>query len=297
VEQDALGRVTQIGDTTIEWEPFDRPRRIGATELRYSTLGVPVSRTIDGEATHFLFGGLVEAGPDMRPRTVVLGDVRIDLVDGTHEYLHRDARQNVAWVTDERGALVLARRFGPFGTRLVEGESRSLRGFAGGEELGPLVRIGARLHFPLAARFLSRDPLPGLGNRYTYAGGDPVNFWDPDGLTRTEVRRSARARFIIRPITGAEIELREEIIVDDPSAGSDDPGEDADPAAAPGAPSPGLFPEVPNHPAIPDVMLPPRFGGCDAIASSQGRVLGLLIALPFLILARSSPARRGRRGG
>jgi hypothetical protein len=124
-----------------------------------------------------------------------------------------------------------------------------------------------------------------------------VNFWDPDGLTRTEVRRSARARFILRPIIGGEIELREEVIVDDPSGGSDDPGNEGDLPPAPGAPSPGLFPEVPNSPAIPDVMLPPRFGGCDAVASSPTGVLLLLIALPFLTLARRWPARRGRRGG
>jgi RHS repeat-associated protein len=43
-----------------------------------------------------------------------------------------------------------------------------------------LVYLRARFYDPALGRFLSRDPLP-IGNRYAYAGGNPVNATDPSG--------------------------------------------------------------------------------------------------------------------
>jgi RHS repeat-associated protein len=295
VDQDARGRVIRIGDRAIEWEPFDRPRRLGSIELRYSTLGTPISRTVQGEETRFLFGGLVQADTNLRPKILELGGILVDLRTGEHEVLHRDFRNNVAWVTDDVGALIAFRRFGPFGTRELEGESRSARGFAGGEEVGEFVLIGARVYFPRAARFLSPDPVPDWINRYTYAHGDPLNFWDPDGLERKHTKTLVELEVIGPPRPAARMRIAvEELVVDEPSpktAESDEAGEESGSGGADPGAEPGTFPEVPNTPTIPDLNFPPHFGGCDAISTSPNAIATLLALLPLLVLLLGRRAR------
>jgi RHS repeat-associated protein len=295
VDEDPRGRVVRIGDRSIEWEPFDRPRRLGPVELRYSTLGTPISRTADGEETRFLFGGLVQADTDLRPKTLELGGILVDLATGEHEYLHRDFRNNVAWITDDAGALVALRRFGPFGTRELQGEPRSARGFAGGEEVGEFVLIGTRVYFPRAGRFLSRDPVPHWLNRYTYAHGDPVNFWDPDGLERKHIKTLVELEVVGPPKPAARLRVAvEELIIDEPGAEAEG-SNDGDPGSGAGAADPGSgpssFPEAPNTPTIPDINLPPRLGGCDAISRSPSAVAALLALLPLLVLLFGRGAR------
>jgi RHS repeat-associated protein len=287
VIQDVRGRVVRIGDRTIEWEPFDRPRRLGEVELRYSTLGTPISRTVGGVETTFLFGGLVQADAQLRPRALELGSLYVDLGSGEREYLHRDFRNNVAWVTDDRGALVAVRRFGPFGTRELEGHARSRRGFAGGEEIGEFVLLGARVYFPRGARFLSPDPIPNWINRYTYSHGDPVNFWDPTGLERRETKTAVELEIAGRPLPYARFRiLVDEVVIDDPDPETTEEDEgrpEPEPTGSP-SPAPAQFPETPNTPTIPDITLPPRFGGCDAISRSPAGVARVLVLLPFLLL-------------
>jgi RHS repeat-associated protein len=287
VTHDARGRVTRIGNRRIDWEPFDRPRRLGEIELRYSTLGSPIARTVEGESTQLLFGGLVQTDADLRPIGLELAGLYVDLQTGEHEYLHRDFRNNVAWVTNDDGALAAVRRFGPFGTQELEGNARSARGFAGGEEIGEFVLLGARVYSPRAARFLTRDPNPDWINPYAYAYGDPVNFWDPDGEERRETRTQLDVELAGRPLPYARLRiLVEERVHDDPDAEETPPPDrsDGSESSAGSSPDPGLFPETPNTPTIPNILLPPRFGGCDAIAAAPDAVFSLLLLLPLLLL-------------
>ncbi len=48
-----------------------------------------------------------------------------------------------------------------------------------------LVLMQARYYAPGLGRFVSRDPIGFAGgiNLYAYCGGDPVNYWEPDGTT------------------------------------------------------------------------------------------------------------------
>jgi RHS repeat-associated protein len=49
-----------------------------------------------------------------------------------------------------------------------------------------LIYMRARYYDPVSGRFLSEDPVatPGGGSRYTFAGGDPLNWVDPMGTMR-----------------------------------------------------------------------------------------------------------------
>ncbi|NRA36704.1 MAG: RHS repeat-associated core domain-containing protein, partial [Planctomycetes bacterium] len=63
-------------------------------------------------------------------------------------------------------------------------ESESGPGYRGLWQHGPsgLVVMGHRVYDPLIGRFLTEDPAGAGNNHYAYAGGDPVNRWDPSGL-------------------------------------------------------------------------------------------------------------------
>ncbi len=283
---DRRGRVTLVEGEPVEWEPFDRPRRLGAAVLRYSTLGAPISRTVDGKTTLFLFGGLVHTDGSLRPTGLELPSFFLDLESGEHEFLHRDFRNNVAWTTGGAGELVASRRFGPFETEEVTGTPRSRRGFAGGEEIGSFVLLGERVYHPRSARFLSPDPIPDWINRYTYAQGDPVNFWDPEGLARRETRTTIEMEIQARPIPRARLRVQVEQLVTDEEEPLAPPGEaPGREQRAPESSGPPPFPETPNTPTVPDLSIPPLMRGCDAIAAAPSRVALLLALLPFLLLA------------
>ncbi|MGA8089064.1 MAG: RHS repeat-associated core domain-containing protein [Terracidiphilus sp.] len=65
------------------------------------------------------------------------------------------------------------------------------RGEAYDSDLG-LYYLRARYYNPLTGRFMSRDPengqikVPSSLHKYLYAGGDPVNGWDPTGREEEE---------------------------------------------------------------------------------------------------------------
>jgi RHS repeat-associated protein len=294
VEHDLRGRVTRIGDLSVEWESYDRPRRLGDVELRYGASGLALSRTEGGERTNFLFGGLVRADSDLNPTIVEVADLLVDLRTGEREHLHRDVRNNVSWVTDDRGSLVASRRMGPFEAYASMGSTRSRRGFAGGEEIGPFILLGRRVYYPRAARFVTPDPLPDWINPYSYVQGDPVHFWDPGGLRRVEVRRSARITLTARPLPAFEAEYREEILIDEPPGAAAVEGEptETEERTSPDGAAPGPIgrPPLPLPPLVPPVP-PVRPVGCDAIAASPigVTVLGLLLPLLLLLARRSGP--------
>lgn len=76
-------------------------------------------------------------------------------------------------------------------------------GFAGGTTEGELMVVGSRMYDPLAARFLSEDPIRQVVNQYSYTLGNPVRFWDPDGLQGVPTAADGELRsFIIKTYGG-----------------------------------------------------------------------------------------------
>jgi RHS repeat-associated protein len=87
------------------------------------------------------------------------------------------------------GAVVQALDYDAWGTLLsASGADVPSLNFAGGlydSDTG-LVHFGARDYDPQAARFFTKEPMKASGalNFYAYAGGDPVNNADADGLAK-----------------------------------------------------------------------------------------------------------------
>ena len=110
-----------------------------------------------------------------------LKEVRLDLVNCGHLYRHFDFRNNVQFVTNDAGEVVRAYTYTAYGVASVYDAATDSLSFAEGESLGDVVRLGVRLYDPEVGRFLSPDPFYQVVNQYSYAEGNPVLFWDPEG--------------------------------------------------------------------------------------------------------------------
>ena len=77
-----------------------------------------------------------------------------------------------------------------------------------------LVHLGAREYDPETGAFTRRDPsgLEGGENQYAYAGGDPVNYWDPDGNFVAAVVVGAAAGAAIGGAEGAVFGAADEVL-------------------------------------------------------------------------------------
>jgi len=172
--------VTRDGEAIV-WDGGGRATAVGdRASFRWDTLGRPVATTLEGVEQRHLFGGRVRASAGGVPLSIELSAVELSLL-GAHRYRHLDFRGNVKLLSDAQGRIVAHLRYGPYGVDRVDGAPDAAAGFAQGRSLGDLMLLGSRLFDPDAARFLAPDPVFQLVNQYTYAAGNPVWYWDPDG--------------------------------------------------------------------------------------------------------------------
>ena len=108
---------------------------------------------------------------------------------GLATYLHHDQLGSIRGLTNEVGEFTGAYSYGPNGAVASHTGTDSVQmGFAGQYRMHAtkqLIYMRARTYDPATAQFLSVDPINGTssGETYAYAGGDPVNFTDPSGLS------------------------------------------------------------------------------------------------------------------
>ena len=162
----ASGRLASFGaDVSLEWDALDRL----------------AGSTVMGVESRWLFGGRVQADPSGLPRSIDLGEIRVDLASDQHRYRHLDFRSNVKLVSDQSGQVLSHYHYDAYGLREVIGSDEDPRRFAGQIEIGELMMLGARIYDPAVGRFLSPDPVLQRINQYAYALGNPVWFADPYG--------------------------------------------------------------------------------------------------------------------
>jgi len=101
-------------------------------------------------------------------------------------------------LTNETGATVRKYNYEPYGADITPPGAWTTTTplkFAGGEhDTTGLYHYGQRYYDPAIGRFTQQDPLNQASdlrqaNRYSYAGGDPVNFSDPSGCSRAGALR------------------------------------------------------------------------------------------------------------
>jgi RHS repeat-associated protein len=158
-----MGLLTSVGTgLVIEWDSMGRKISSGDTNWKYG-----------GEITED------ELGNDQQ---LDLGWVVCNLDDSTHEYRLFDFRGNAKLMLNDAGEVTAHHHYSGYAQTSVDGSDPSELGFAGGTHADEFVIIGARIYDPLAARFLSQDPVPQVVNQYSYTLGNPIRFWDPSGM-------------------------------------------------------------------------------------------------------------------
>ncbi len=197
---DEAGFVTNRGGVPLTWSAGGRMTSIGPDTFAWDTEGRPVSMVRGGQSTLFRFGGLVEGDAATPFKSMDLGFVKVDLVNGAHLYRHLDWRRtDVKFVTDQSGNVVFhynyqwSDDYGPLDTAQLPpglsfqaiyatGTAEDDRNFAQGRRLGNgLYLLGARVYDSYAKRFLSPDPIDQVVNQFVYSEGNPTLLWDPDG--------------------------------------------------------------------------------------------------------------------
>jgi RHS repeat-associated protein len=148
----------------------------GGITLQNDALGVS-TRTSAGVDTHFT------RTSDGEPIAQLSGTTRY--------YFLKDERGSLVGLTNSSGALSFSYKYDPYGRPI--GTASTTWGYAGGVRTrNGLTHFGARFYDPETGRWTQQDPLNQAAdlneaNRYTYAGGDPVNSVDPSGEDLSDV--------------------------------------------------------------------------------------------------------------
>ncbi|HEY3359570.1 MAG TPA: FG-GAP-like repeat-containing protein [Polyangia bacterium] len=186
---DANGNMVSGAGRTITWDGDNRPSQIGTTTFGYDADGARLKKTTGGVTTYYL-GDDYEVTSGVTTKYVsVNGRVVAKTVGATKYWIHLDHLGSVQAISDAGGGEAQRQTFRPYGEKLWSPTGHAeARGFTGQrhDESG-LVFLHARYYDPQLARFISPDPVVpyesvvGM-NRYAYAGNDPVNHTDSNGL-------------------------------------------------------------------------------------------------------------------
>ncbi|MBW2271792.1 MAG: hypothetical protein JRG96_00870 [Deltaproteobacteria bacterium] len=184
---DESGYVTSRDGVPIGYDDAGLTVSIGNdVSFEWDALGRPVSSNVEGQQRHYYFGGDVLGDAVGNLFAIESDEFTIDLTQGTHRFRHYDFRNNVRFVTDDQGEVVQHFVYGPYGV-VEEFGSGQGQSFARGQGIGStgLTLLGVRVLDSDIGRFISPDPILQLGDSHGYAGGNPLDLWDPDGRHAT----------------------------------------------------------------------------------------------------------------
>jgi RHS repeat-associated protein len=186
---DANGNMTAGLGRKIDWNADNRPIRVNNTTYAYDADGARLRKTVGDQTTYYIGDDYEETG-GVATKYFSLGGVLVaKRVGQTTSWLHTDHQGSVQVVTNAAGQEIQRFKYRPYGDRLSTGTDHTeARGYTGQrQDEDGLIYLHARYYDPVIGRFISPDPtVPtprtvGL-NRYAYAGNDPINQTDIDGL-------------------------------------------------------------------------------------------------------------------
>jgi RHS repeat-associated protein len=123
--------------------------------------------------------------------------------DGTVSYLHHDRLGSTRLVTNADGSTQAIYTYDAYGNRTSTGSSSVPFGYTGqytDSDTG-LIYLRARYYDPVTGQFLTRDPLEEQTRQpYSYAGDDPINYVDPNGLDFLGIGHAMKHH--LRPLVG-----------------------------------------------------------------------------------------------
>jgi len=202
---DNNGNLLDDGVNTYTYDGANRltvvSNQSSVVSYRYSGLGDRLQQTVNGQTTTFIMdlaSSLTQVLDD-GTNTYLYGNGRIAQeshpAPGTShvDYFLTDALGSVRQMTNASGNIVLAKSYDPYGvSNSTSGTNSTSYGFTG-EQNDPtgMVYLRARYYAPGAGRFMSRDTwggdenIPMSYNKWLYAYSQPVNYFDPSGLSTT----------------------------------------------------------------------------------------------------------------
>jgi len=188
-----LASTTGTGAAVYSFDALDRLRAAGSTTYTYDDLDRVLTRNGAGG---FAYAGAetdpVTAGTESllrSPTGQLLGIKR----GATTVLAGIDRHGDLAWTLNPAtGTIADSRVVDPYGRPLATTGTTSPLGFQAdySDPTTGNVWMAARWYNPNTGTFLSRDTYPGvIGavltlNRYSYALGDPLRYWDPTGRTQ-----------------------------------------------------------------------------------------------------------------
>jgi RHS repeat-associated protein/uncharacterized repeat protein (TIGR01451 family) len=215
---DARGNLTKINDpvagvTTYGYDAANRmisaavPVTPGSATYSYDADGRLVSRTTGGAVRNYVWNEVTEYG-DILFETDGSGAVVSSYTMGGNDliqqigngntnpaYYLKDGLGSVVGLTDPNGVETDRYRYEAYGQRtLFQGTTVNPYGYRSQrvDDVTGLVYLRARYYGPRIGRFTIRDKSdfrlddPIDLNRYAYAGGDPINNFDPTGNAAAE---------------------------------------------------------------------------------------------------------------
>jgi RHS repeat-associated protein len=182
-----LDQATLVGGVSMLYLGSGQGRKVGegTGTLQHNVLGIGSSNTTDGSTYYFTRD---DKGKLVSRRS---GSTRV--------YYLFDALGSITGHTDASGAAITRRDYEPYGTPAPSGAGQWAAGalagdigqgqfgYAGGyRSSGGLYHFGQRYYDPGLMRWTQPDPLDQTGdlregNRYVYAGSDPINNVDRTG--------------------------------------------------------------------------------------------------------------------
>jgi RHS repeat-associated protein len=192
---DLNGNMTSSGTDGYTWDARDRlVSTLSGASFQYDPFGRRASKTFGGTTTSFLYDGanpVQELSGSTPTANLITGGVdeyfqRTDSA-GVRSFL-TDALGSTLALTDPTGTVQTSYSFDPFGNTAVSGAATTNSYAYTGRELDPsgIYFYRARYYSPSLGRFITEDPLGFAGgdaNLYKYAGNDPLDSYDPYGLS------------------------------------------------------------------------------------------------------------------